>query len=78
MSKFGSINDPHRPRPGQRVRIPAYSDEFMAGAYFAYVVNVEDGVAKVRLDPPLRFSSSEGPGLVRRFASYLAVDLRPT
>ncbi len=65
------------PTPGKCVRIPTYSDEWMAGVGRAYVVNVKDGVAKVRLDPPLRFSSNEGPGRVRRSAKYLADDLRP-
>lgn len=62
---------------GKNVRIPAYADEWMAGVKYGKVTKVEGDVATVKLDPPLRFSSVEGPGRVRRTARYLVADLMP-
>ncbi len=62
---------------GKTVRIPAYADEFMAGIKHGQVKSIKGDVATVKLDPPLRFSSNEGPGLVRKTARYLVADLMP-
>ena len=62
---------------GKNVRIPAHADEFMAGVKYGKVTSVKGDVATVKLDPPLRFSSNEGPGRVRKTARYLVADLMP-
>lgn len=62
---------------GKTVRIPAYADEWMAGVKYGQVKSIKGDVATVKLEPALRFSANEGPGLVRKTARYLVADLIP-
>lgn len=61
---------------GRAVELPSYADEWMAGARFGEIRKVTDDVALIMLTPPLRFSSEEGPGRIRRSVRYPLADVK--